>query len=124
MYNLGYLFTVVGILFLHAPFSCAAPLISPSSDTHYWQINSSSTENNPVFTTLNIPNVLQRENSLVSASSPEWVDREVWVTIFVHGIMSIKPHVSASNFLRFMTDDVRNTVYSKTVEKMRNAPIF
>jgi hypothetical protein len=55
---------------------------------------------------------------------PEAEKPEVWATIFVHGIMSIKPHVSASNFLRFMTDDVRNTVYSKTVEKMRSDPVF
>lgn len=59
---------------------------------------------------------------------PAWANQEkkpeVWLTIFVHGIMSIKPHVSFSNFLRFMTDDVHNTVYSKTVERMRNDPTF
>lgn len=49
---------------------------------------------------------------------------ETWLTIFVHGIMSIKPHISYNNFLRFMTDDVNDTVYSKTVELMRNDPIF
>lgn len=49
---------------------------------------------------------------------------EVWMTVFVHGIMSIKPHISLSNFARFMTDDVQNTVYSTTVELMRQDPIF
>jgi hypothetical protein len=49
------------------------------------------------------------------ASSP----RETWITVFVHGIMSIKPHLKASNVLKFMCDDVCNTLYSKTVELMR-----
>jgi hypothetical protein len=45
--------------------------------------------------------------------------KEVWINIFVHGIMSIKPHLNISNFMRFMVDDVLNTTYSKTVELMR-----
>jgi hypothetical protein len=48
----------------------------------------------------------------------------VWLNIFVHGIMSIKPHLSVHNFMNFMNDDVENTVYSKTVELMRNDPHF
>jgi hypothetical protein len=44
---------------------------------------------------------------------------ETWITVFVHGIMSIKPHLKASNVLKFMCDDVCNTLYSKTVELMR-----
>ncbi len=50
--------------------------------------------------------------------------KETWITIFVHGIMSIKPHVNLDNFLRFMRDDVENTIYSKSVEYMRQDPIF
>lgn len=49
---------------------------------------------------------------------------ETWLTVFVHGIMSIKPHLSAANFLRFMTDDVHQTVYARTVELMREDPVF
>jgi pimeloyl-ACP methyl ester carboxylesterase len=49
---------------------------------------------------------------------------QVWMTVFVHGIMSIKPHISLANFMRFMTDQVQNSVYSKTVELMRSDPIF
>ncbi|HSW73823.1 MAG TPA: hypothetical protein VLG71_01570 [Candidatus Limnocylindria bacterium] len=55
---------------------------------------------------------------------PQQPVQDVWMTVFVHGIMSIKPHISLSNFARFMTDDVQNTVYSTTVELMRQDPIF
>ena len=37
----------------------------------------------------------------------------VWLNIFVHGIMSIKPHLSVHNFMNFINDDVENSVYSK-----------
>ena len=49
---------------------------------------------------------------------------ETWITIFVHGIMSIKPHLTMENFWRFMRDDIENTVYSKTVYFMRTDKHF
>ena len=49
---------------------------------------------------------------------------EVWITIFVHGIMSIQPHLSLQNIMRFVRDDVQHTIYSKTVEYMRLDPYF
>ncbi len=58
---------------------------------------------------------------------PLWLQaqsQEVWMTVFVHGIMSIKPHLSVANFIRFMTDQVEDCVYSRTVELMRKDSIF
>jgi len=49
---------------------------------------------------------------------------EVWVTVFIHGIMSIKPHLSLNNIIRLMHDQVENTVYATCVEMMRNDPFF
>jgi hypothetical protein len=49
---------------------------------------------------------------------------EVWINVFVHGIKSVKPHIGISNFIRFMTDDIDNTVYSETVRLMREDPHF
>ena len=51
-------------------------------------------------------------------------DKIVRMTIFVHGIMSIKPHLSFSNFMRFITDRVEDTVYSDTVRNMREDDFF
>ncbi len=50
--------------------------------------------------------------------------KETWITVYVHGIMSIKSHVNLGNFFRFLRDDVENTVYSKTVELMRQDSFF
>lgn len=47
-----------------------------------------------------------------------------WLTVFVHGIKSVKPHISLDNFFRFMVDDVEDTVYAKTIELMRKDPFF
>ncbi len=49
---------------------------------------------------------------------------EIWVTVFVHGIISIKPHLSLNNIIRLMYDQVENTVYATSVEMMRNDPFF
>ncbi|HSC25554.1 MAG TPA: hypothetical protein VLB80_05070 [Candidatus Babeliales bacterium] len=49
---------------------------------------------------------------------------ETWVTVFVHGIMSIQPHLTLQNVMRFVRDDVHHTIYSKTVEYMRLDPYF
>lgn len=48
----------------------------------------------------------------------------VWINVFVHGIMSIKPHLSWKNFMLFMKDKVEGTLYEKTVELMREDPFF
>lgn len=51
-------------------------------------------------------------------------DAVIWVNVFVHGIMSVAPHIGISNFLRFMTDDIEDTVYSETVRLMREDHFF
>lgn len=48
----------------------------------------------------------------------------VWLNVFVHGIMSIKPHLSWNNFMLFIKDKVEGTLYEKTVELMREDPFF
>lgn len=58
------------------------------------------------------------------SNKPDNASDIVWMNVFVHGIMSIKPHLTICNFSRFMHDDVQNTVYSKTVELMRHDPHF
>lgn len=51
-------------------------------------------------------------------------ERTVWVTIFVHGIKSIKPHLNPGNILCLLQDRIENTLYSKTIEFMRADPFF
>ena len=50
--------------------------------------------------------------------------KETHVTIFVHGIISISPHLSVSNFFRFMNDRIQNTVYSEATKLMRDDEFF
>jgi len=49
---------------------------------------------------------------------------ETWITIFVHGIMSVRPHFSCANCLRFIFDKVQGSTYARTVEIIRQDPIF
>jgi len=50
--------------------------------------------------------------------------KETWITVFVHGIMSIAPHLNIHNFSLFMCDDIVDTVYARTVNLMRKDPFF
>lgn len=50
--------------------------------------------------------------------------QETWITIFVHGMMSIKHHISVENFFRFLRDDINRCTYAKTVDLMRLDPFF
>lgn len=61
------------------------------------------------------------DESAVSVGADE---TETWITVFVHGIMSVKPHFSCGNCIRFILDRVQNTTYARTVEIMRQDPIF
>lgn len=49
---------------------------------------------------------------------------ETCLTIFVHGIMSVKYHMSFPNIMLFIKDQVANSAYQKTVEIIRNDPYF
>ena len=50
--------------------------------------------------------------------------KKIRLTFFVHGIMSIKPHLSFANFFRFITDRIEATLYSETVKYMRDDDFF
>ncbi len=49
---------------------------------------------------------------------------EFWITVVVHGIVNIKPHLSVSNLIRFMRDQITDSIYARAVEIMRVDPFF
>lgn len=55
-----------------------------------------------------------------STSEPE----EICMTVFVHGIIDIKPHLSLLNLIRFMRDQITDSIYARAVEIMRKDPFF
>jgi len=52
------------------------------------------------------------------------LSEECWITIVVHGIVNIKPHLSISNLIRFMRDQITDSIYARAVEIMRIDPFF
>jgi hypothetical protein len=67
-------------------------------------------------------NVALDKNNTKNNTTPS--NQEPWLTVFVHGIKSVKPHISLDNFFRFMVDDIEDTIYAKTIELMRKDPFF
>jgi pimeloyl-ACP methyl ester carboxylesterase len=50
--------------------------------------------------------------------------KEVWITIFVHGIISIKPHLNIPTIVRIMRNTVDDTIYKRSIELIRDDPFF
>lgn len=49
---------------------------------------------------------------------------DVWLNVYIHGIISIRPLVTVTNFPRFLTDNVCDSIYAETVHEMRHDPFF
>lgn len=67
-----------------------------------------------------IGNIVGQEQCFPSNKASE----EVWITVVVHGIVNIKPHLSVSNLIRFMRDQITDSIYARAVEIMRIDPFF
>lgn len=50
--------------------------------------------------------------------------KDVHVTIFVHGIISVKPFLSLANFVKLVRDNIADSTYARTVEIVRKDPFF
>ena len=50
--------------------------------------------------------------------------KEIWVTIFVHGIMSIQPYLSPGLICKLFNDSIENTLYADVVYKIRKNTLF
>lgn len=50
--------------------------------------------------------------------------KEIQLTILVHGIISVKPHLSVSNVVKFVRDKIANTTYARSIERTRRNPFF
>ncbi|MCX5925227.1 MAG: hypothetical protein NT124_02930 [Candidatus Dependentiae bacterium] len=68
--------------------------------------------------------VFMHTSSIAHDSNTSIQPETVWVTVFVHGIMSIKPHLSTNNFILFLQDKVKDTYYEKSIAYMRDNDFF
>jgi hypothetical protein len=57
-------------------------------------------------------------------SPKEKVGKDVWVTVFVHGSFSLKPHLTLSNALNVIFDHIQDSVYYRSTEINRRDPFF
>lgn len=56
--------------------------------------------------------------------SKQTTSKTVWVNVFVHGIVSIKPFTTLANFLRFFNDDFEDSPYALTINNIRHNSFF
>lgn len=51
-------------------------------------------------------------------------DNNIWVTIFIHGSFSLKPHLNISNIVKMLNDSIEESVYYRSTEINRRDPFF
>ena len=68
--------------------------------------------------------LLAKDRPLQSTPLITTAKEEVWLTVFVHGIVSITPYVTVTNFPRFLTDNLEDSPYGETVTLIRKNPFF
>jgi hypothetical protein len=59
-----------------------------------------------------------------ACSATENCDAQVWLTVFVHGILSIRPHLTFSMVFDLIRDKTEDTVYAFTIDRIRKDPFF
>lgn len=52
------------------------------------------------------------------------VNNETWITIFVHGSFSLRPHLSIGNAMRMLYDTLEESVYHRSTEISRRDPFY
>lgn len=65
-----------------------------------------------------ITNSLTAQEELQPASTPDMI------TIFVHGIISVKPYLNIPNVVKLVRDKIANTVYAHTIQVTRQDEFF
>ena len=62
--------------------------------------------------------------SLFLQADTKTSQQESWIIVFVHGIMGIAPHINLQNVGLFIRDEIIDTVYARTVHRMRKDDYF
>ena len=49
---------------------------------------------------------------------------DTWITVFIHGSFSLKPHLNISNLLNMLNDSIEESIYYRATEINRRDPFF
>lgn len=50
--------------------------------------------------------------------------KDLWVTVFIHGSFSLRPHLNPGNILKMLNDSIEESVYYRSTEINRRDPFF
>ena len=62
--------------------------------------------------------------ALFSSSLAYSSGKDVWITVFVHGSFSLKPHLNFQNIVKMLNDSIEESVYYRSTEINRRDPFF
>lgn len=63
-------------------------------------------------------------NTVLSNSHQHKTTHDKWITIFIHGSFSLRPHLSIKNIIKMLYDTIEESVYYRSTEINRRDPFF
>lgn len=55
---------------------------------------------------------------------PSEQKQDIWITVFLHGSFSLRPHLNVKNIIKMLHDIIEETVYYRSTEINRRDPFF
>lgn len=51
-------------------------------------------------------------------------NKDIWITVLIHGSFSLRPHLTIKNMVKMLTDTIEESVYYRSTEINRRDPFF
>ncbi|MFA5998891.1 MAG: hypothetical protein WC747_02660 [Candidatus Babeliales bacterium] len=69
--------------------------------------------------------LLASQHSINTSEGEKATDsKDLWVTVFIHGSFSLRPHLNLRNIIKMLTDSIEESVYYRSTEINRRDPFF
>jgi len=69
--------------------------------------------------------LLASQNNINTSEDTNATDgKDLWVTVFIHGSFSLRPHLNFQNIIKMLTDSIEESVYYRSTEINRRDPFF
>lgn len=75
-------------------------------------------------TILGMTNHTRFSSNTPSMANQQAVPAIRWVTVFIHGSFSLRPHLTVSNIVKMLNDTIEESVYYRSTEINRRDPFF
>src|SRR3990167_3866494 len=63
-------------------------------------------------------------NAIAHSCEQKSENKNLWITVFIHGSFSLRPHLTIRNILKMLNDTIEESIYYRSTEINRRDPFF